>query len=312
MSTRLSISLRIVGLVVVGVLLYVFARNMEWAVMWRALRRAELLPILLATAMYFVTLAGKAWMWRILLAPAHVVPLRRLVRYTIAAFAGSVLAPARAGEVLRIVALNKRDGVPVADAAGVALTDKLLHSVALLVLVAPLPWLLPDLPSWALDALLVCSGIAVGVLIAVYIAVGRIDTGTPQSWFGRLVAGMHAVREPGRLFASLGILAAVWAIDMLTIFTVLRSVDVDVSFAQCLFILFSINLAVAIPATPANLGTLQLGALVALKLLGVPSEPAMAFALLYHAIQIFPLLIVAFALEFRLVIPAGARGKLAA
>ena len=46
-----------------------------------------------------------------MLAPRHRVPVLRLFRYTIAAFAASALAPARAGEVLRVWVLRRRDGV---------------------------------------------------------------------------------------------------------------------------------------------------------------------------------------------------------
>ncbi len=289
-------------------LLYVFARRIDWSVTWKALRGADLVPLTLATIAFFATLLGKAVVWRILLAPDNVVGVGRLFRYTIAAFAGSVLAPARAGEVLRILALRKRHGVPAADSTAVAVADKLLHSVTLLLLAAPLPFLLPRLPAWVGTSLIVSSSVAVGLLGALYIAVGRIEAREPHSWFGRFLAGMHAVREPRRVLAALTMIAVIWLLDLGCIVLVLLAVDVDVGFAAALFILFAINLSIALPVTPANVGTLQLGAMLATQLLGIPREPALAFALLYHAIQIFPLLIVGFALEFRLVIP---RGKLA-
>jgi hypothetical protein len=52
-----------------------------------------------------------------MLAPRHAVSTRRLFRYTIVAYAGSVIAPARAGELARLWLLKQRDGVPIADAA---------------------------------------------------------------------------------------------------------------------------------------------------------------------------------------------------
>jgi uncharacterized membrane protein YbhN (UPF0104 family) len=298
-------------LILLAVLVYVFAHHVDWVVLGHALRHAELWPLAAATALFFATLLGKAFLWQILLAPKNNVGLGKLYRYTIAAFAGSVLAPARAGEVLRVLALKTRDNVPVADSSAVAVTDKLLHGVALLVLAAPLPILLPTLPGWVSHALLGCALVAVALLVAAYVAVGRVDAGA-ASWFSRFLAGMHAVREPKRLFGALGVVALVWAADMASIVAVLRAVHIDISASGALFILFTLNLSIALPTTPANVGTLQLGVLVATRLLGIPNEPALAFALLYHAIQIIPLLVVGFVLEFRLVIPGGTRGKLVA
>ncbi len=314
-SRRVATLLRIGGTAILAVLLYVFARRLDWEQLGHALRHARLWLLAVATLLFFTTLLGKAIVWRIVLAPANIVPLGHLYRYTVLAFAGSVLAPARAGELLRVLALKTRDGVPATDAFGAAVTDKLLHAVSLLALAAPLPLLLPALPVWVMDSMVACAAIAAGLLVAIYIAVGRIarpGRRVPRSWLARTIAGMAAVRDPKRLFASLGVLALVWAADLATILAVLRAVDVTLAASGALFILFALNLAIALPLTPANVGTLQLGALVATRFLGVPDEPAVAFALLYHAIQIFPLLIVAFVLEFRLMIPARVRGRLAA
>jgi glycosyltransferase 2 family protein len=311
-SRQLSIAVRVCGVVVLAVLVYVFAHHVDWRVLGHALRNAELWPLALATALFFATLLGKALLWRILLAPKNVVPVGRLYRYTIAAFAGSVLAPARAGEVLRVLALKSRDNVPVADSSAVAVTDKLLHMVTLLMLAAPLPWVLPGLPGWVGHTLLLCACIAGGLLVAAYIAVGRVEENAAASWFGRFLAGMHAVRDPRRLLAAVGLLAVVWGIDMLSIVAALRAVHIDVDLSGALFILFTLNISIALPTTPGNVGTLQLGVLLATRLLGIPNEPALAFALLYHAIQIIPLLLIGAVLEFRLMIPGRARGKLAA
>lgn len=291
------------------VLAWFFAGRIDWPELGRALRRAERWPIVLAAALYFSSLFGKALLWRILLAPRNIVHPLRLFRYTIAAYAASALAPARAGEVLRVLALRQHDGVSAADASGVAVTDKLLHAVMLLVLAAPLPLLVPTLPDWVGRSLLVGGAIAAALLVAIYIAVGRVSSREPRSWFARFLTGMRTVREPGRLMAALGVVTIVWLVDLVTLLAVMAAVDIEVGVAGGLFVMFTTNLAIAIPATPANFGTLHLGALVGTALLGVPREPALAFALLYHAVQILPVLAVGAFLELRLVFPPS--GKLA-
>jgi len=46
------------------------------------------------------------------------------------------------------------------------------------------------------------------------------------------------------------------------------------------------------PTTPAHVGAFEVGALVALRALGVPEEAGLAFALVYHALQSLPLAII--------------------
>jgi len=65
----------------------------------------------------------KAAAWRIMLAPQYPVPVARLFRYTISAFAASVIAPARAGEILRSVAAVGRAEQALGFVAATALAD---------------------------------------------------------------------------------------------------------------------------------------------------------------------------------------------
>lgn len=314
MSGRLALALRIVAIGAVVACLWWFFRQMEWDRLGRALEGAKVWPIALAAALNFACLWGKAACWRIMLAPRHPVPIRRLFRYTIAAFAGSVIAPARAGEVLRLWTLKRRDGVPVSDSAAVAVAEKLLDGVSMLLLVAPVPWLLPDLPSWVERSILICASIAAAALVALYIAVGRVKGGSDAAWFKRFVAGMHVVRSGRRLLGSLAVLVGVWVCDLVLVNLVLYAVGIDLPLAAGILILFTLNLTIMVPSTPAQIGALELGAIAATRLLHVPDEPALAFALLYHALQVVPLVIVGLLLEVRLVLgrePAPAEGEAA-
>jgi glycosyltransferase 2 family protein len=300
-SPRIAKLLRVASIVIVVALLAFFVREVEWDKLGSALRHAAIVPLLLSTLLYFVCLFGKALSWRIMLEPDHVVPMRRLYRYTIAAFAASALAPARAGEVLRVWTLKKRDGVPTSDATAVALAEKLLDAITLLIVCAPVPWLLPMLPEWVTDAMLICGSVAFGAWLALVFAVGHASARESTSWFARLIAGMHVVRDWKRMALSIITLVLTWTADLIAVTLVLHAVGITISIGGAMFILFTFNLAVAVPATPGQIGTLQVGALAATSILQIPEEPALAFALLYQAMQLIPLLIVGLILELDLV-----------
>ncbi|MDB4954309.1 MAG: hypothetical protein JWO36_1878 [Myxococcales bacterium] len=306
MKHRLALALRVVAIGVIATCLWFFIRTIQWSKLGVALRDATLWPLVVAAALNFVCLWGKAACWHVMLAPKNHVPTRRLFRYTIAAFATSVIAPARAGEVLRLWVLKRRDGVPIADSAGVAFAEKVLDGATMLVLVAPVPLLLPGLPAWVGSSMLLCGAIALVVLVALYIAVGRVDTtrslSSDRHWFAKFIAGMHVLRSPKRLLLALLTLTMVWLADLVMVMLVLYAVGIDLPIAAGLLILFTLNLTIMVPSTPAGVGALELGALAATNLLGVAHEPALAFALLYHALQVLPLIVTGFLLEFRLVI----------
>jgi uncharacterized membrane protein YbhN (UPF0104 family) len=300
--TRLSLVIRIVALAAIAFSLWWFIRQIDLAAAVHALTTAHVGWLVVAVIASFACLGAKAVCWQILLAPRHDVPLTRLWRYEIAANAASAIAPARAGEVLRVWTLKRRDGVPAADTTAIVVAGKNLEYAALLLLVAPVPWLLPRLPSWVGGTIAVSAAIVGAVLVGFWIATSRVDATRSPTALRRFIAGMGFLRNPRRLVASVLVYILMWAADLATLMAVLRAVDLDLSAAAGLLILFGVAMTVMWPSTPAQVGAFEVGALTALDLLHVDAEAAFAFALLYHLVRVVPVLAVGLILEMRLVL----------
>jgi uncharacterized membrane protein YbhN (UPF0104 family) len=281
--------LRAAALVALALGLYFFVRGLDGRVLLGALQGAALLPLALAALASFSTLFWKALSWRVMLLPRHPVPVLRLFRYTIAAFAGSLLLPARAGEALRLWLVHRRDGVPLAAVGGVALSEKLVDGMAMIVTVSPALLLLEGLPPWVGRSVLLLVGGALAC-VALLFAVRR--RARPGGLLGKLAAGMTAFASP-RVFAlTLGVCLCSWLADYTSVLLCLDAVGAHVGPAVGLLVLLGVNVAILVPTTPGNLGALEIGAAAALDLVGVPRPTALAFGILYHAVQALPLLAV--------------------
>src|SRR5262249_18318170 len=95
-----------------------------------------------------------------------------------------------------------------------------------------------------------------------------------------------------------------WLIDFGCVLLVFSAVGIKAPPAVGLLVLLGVNVAILIPTAPGNLGALEIGAIAALDLVGVPRAPAGAFAILYHAVQAIPLLIAGL-FDLRLALGAG-------
>jgi uncharacterized membrane protein YbhN (UPF0104 family) len=301
---RLALVLRLALLGAMAVLLWLFIRELDWHQLGVALRDATWWPLLPAIAIAFGMLWCAAFGLRIMLAPRHAVSTPRLFRYTIVAYAASVIAPARAGELVRLWLLKQRDGVPIADAAAAVVAQKVVDGLTMILFVAPTPLLVPDLPTWVGRAIAIVAAITLVLFVVLYVAVGR-QTGEPRTtWLGRFIAGMHVLRSPRRLWLAAGAQLLAWAIDLVMVACVLHAVGIELPVTAGLLILFTLNLTIIVP-TPANLGSLEVGVFAATRILGVDDERALAFALLYHACLVVPILVAGLALELRLLLGAN-------
>jgi uncharacterized protein (TIRG00374 family) len=80
----------------------------------------------------------------------------------------------------------------------------------------------------------------------------------------------------------------VWFSDAAALVLVLRALGCDIPLAGTVFVMLTLNLAIAVPSTPAGVGAFELGAVAALRVLHVGEGPALAVALLYHVVQVVP------------------------
>ncbi len=304
--THLRSIFRVVAICVVAVGVVWMVRGIDLDALGRVVRGARWWPIGVAAVINFGLIACKAIAWRLLLGPAYPVPLRRLFDYTVTSCAASVILPLRGGELIRLWLLRDREGVPIAHSAAVALTEKLLDIVSMLILVSPLPWLVDGLPP-SLARWIVALSLGVLVILVVVVLVAPRISGA--SWVGRMFAGVGVIRRPRVFVGAVAALLVGWLIDLAMIGLVLWAVGIEAPVAAWVVVLFAINVTIAIPSTPGQLGALELGAMLGLHLVGVPEDESLAFALAYHVLQVIPVALVGLALHGRWLVSGTAASR---
>jgi uncharacterized membrane protein YbhN (UPF0104 family) len=271
---------------VLGACGYYLATRTDRQALLGALRHTDYLLVLAMTAGHLaIVLPIKAWRWQGMLAPVKRLPLRRLYEYCLAGCAVSNLIPARAGHAARVL-LVRRDGVPVAAAAGTILLEEIYNVLVLAVLALPLPWVLP-LPARITGTLrLVAVGAVLGVIAAFWIAAaGRAR---PAGLLRRLSEGLALLSDARS--ASLALLQsfAMWLLDIGQILLAMLAVGLRPDFFPATLVLLFINLVNAVPATPGQVGLFEAGAAAALVLAGATPEQGIAVGVLYHLMQLIP------------------------
>jgi hypothetical protein len=268
--------------------LFVTVRKLNLSALGTAFRQARGAPLCLAALLSLANLWCKAVMWRVMLGADRPPSLGRLFRYTVAAFAASAFTPGRAGELLRMWLLRRHDGVPYSRLAGAALSEKLLDGFGLLIFVAPLLWLPSPLQSWARSTVLIVAAVGVGGFVFAALAANRFLRDGRVASFLR---NIRILRDPRVLAGAMSAAIAASMLDFAMLWLSLGACGLGRNFADTAFVLLVMNVALVVPTTPGNLGALEAAGIVALGLLGVGRPQALAFVLLYHAVQLGPLFV---------------------
>jgi len=260
--------------------------------------------VLAATVVNLLAVFAMSGRWRALLRPlAPFLTQMEAFRAMLMGFAVSTIVPARAGELARAEYLARRTGLPRAAIFGSIVLDALVNAVGMFAGVALLPFVL-DLPGWLHSGIWVA--LAVFSVFALLVFLLRPKPGQPTpgttreprhrmgaaigGFLARARLGLAAVLDRRALLRALGASLIAWVLEMNVVFLTLRAFHIDVPLGVTLLVLMAVNLALVVPfAPPANFGWLEAGATLALMESGVPKAQALAFALVYHLLQVIPI-----------------------
>ncbi|MGH3134047.1 MAG: lysylphosphatidylglycerol synthase transmembrane domain-containing protein [Gaiellaceae bacterium] len=282
------------GLPISAVFLWLAIRNADLALVRRILEDARLgfvaLAILAIAAMYGL----QAVRWRMVAASPQ-VRLARFYEMVVSGVACNNVLPARLGDLLRArwVAVEAR--MPSGRGLGTVVLDRGCDVAALFVLliiglaaVATSAWLV----RIAVGAAAVLAGLGAAVLFS-RAYTGRRERGRRQRGLVRRVLRdtAEALAEPiggRRPVAWIALSLGAWTVWAVAAIFVGRSLGLELSLLDAVFVAAVMNLGVAIPSSPGFVGTYEWLGVAALGLLGIGSEEALAFSILLHACWYVP------------------------
>ncbi len=291
---RLLLALRVAIWVALAACLALLARRLDWPQLRAALGAANLGLLALVVVVGLPGLFCNALRWKALASAVRPVSLMTIVAAQCVSYAASAVLPVRAGEAVRFELLSRSSGMGRAEAAGTVALDHAINGVVMFAFAAALPILLP-VRLWM--SLVIWGGMAAALLFALLLLrlarepSARERPGRLQQLVARVRGGLVGLREPRVVVLGLLYSAGAWAVEIVTTQIALAAFHLPHDVAHAMAVLFGVNLALAIPAPPANLGNFELGAGMALVAFGGSKEKAAAFAVGLHAVQLLSTLI---------------------
>lgn len=207
----------------------------------------------------------------------------------------NAFAPARAGDAIKVVILNKesQDRVSFAMGAGVLLSDKLIDLVSFLILALaagqalwqqfkhiPLP---PLKQSGLVVALLLVGIVTLSFLVPQLYARLRALI---RSVYSGISAGLAPLTNPTQCLLGLAASLLSWTAETLAVQTLSWGQGYQVTFPEVISVMVILNIGVAVPISVANIGVFEASMALALRQLGIPSLEAFTIATAHHCFQI--------------------------
>ena len=286
------------GLALSAVFLWLAVRNADLAAVKNELRSADGAFVAVAVVVLGFGYLFQAIRWR-RIADTETLPLGRFYSMVLSGLACNNVLPVRIGELLRARWLSLDAPMAGGRALGTVALDRACDVVMLslflvvgLQAVATAAWLL----QLAVGAIVVLALFGAVLVFARQYTRRRARNRRVRGRGRRILRDtLEMLAEPiGRRRAAvwLALSLCTWSLGSLAVGLVARSVGIDLSPAEAIFVAASLSLGVAIPSSPGYVGTYQWLGVASLGLLDVPVNEALAFTILMQASWYLPTTIV--------------------
>jgi uncharacterized protein (TIRG00374 family) len=289
----------LVGVPLSVVFLWLAVRGADLDSVRNVLATADVGLVALAVLAFACVAFGAAVRWHAI-ARTPSVSTTRFTEMVWSGVAVNDVVPGRVGELLRARWLSQAAGIPGGRALATVFVDRVFDVVTLvLFLAASVPFVTSA--EWLRR---VAAGGLVLLLLVLFVLVaarvytrrrsgaGHHERGLVRRLLHDTVEGLAVPLGRKREAALLALSVVMWAAWGLSAWLVARSLGIELSALDVVFVAAAINLGVAIPSSPGFIGTYQWLAVSALGLLGVGATEALAFGILLHATWYVPTLLV--------------------
>jgi glycosyltransferase 2 family protein len=294
-----------IGTAATGAFLWLFLREVDLGEAWREITSLPGWTMVAALGLVVANVLIMAIRWGYLLEGAgYRIGLWKLFSTVAVGRGANNILPARGGDLLRIEALRERQ-VPVFASAGTLFAERLLDGVVLSSWILLGALMIGQGGPMLLTGVALSAGAALGVALVALAArdpdraerfAWRATRKLPPRWHTRFtraaahfVDGLGAFRGRRRIVAVFAASAAMWLADVAMYYIVGEfafALDLPVG---AYFLLEGIgNLALAVPATAAGIGTFDYLTLLAAKGIDVDPAKATAYVLTMHALAVVP------------------------
>lgn len=292
---RRLLNLRTLGSIAFGLLLvFLLFRvilNVDFARTFELMRSANLLLLLAGLFVYYLTFPLRSLRWSLILRRVgSPVPYRAAMEILFLSWFVNCIVPAKLGDLYRAYLLRGNFAASISRTVGTIFIERVTDILVIFALaLAAGFWSFRGRNRPEVDALFLAGFVVAAVLLLLVIALRyqgrRLTRFLPeraQELYERFHEGSTGALTTRVLLPVGAITAAVWLLEGARVFFVIHALNLtgmQLGISSSIFVALAASLLTAIPLTPAGIGFVQGGIVLALGMYGVSAEAGTAVAL---------------------------------
>ncbi|MBW2147255.1 MAG: flippase-like domain-containing protein [Deltaproteobacteria bacterium] len=222
----------------------------------------------------------------------------RLYQTMMIGYLANNILPARLGEAVRLESLRRTVGISRGQILTSLIVEKIMDGITLVMFI----WIVMSFyrfPPWVSRLGWVCFSLFVGILAGCFIVMAMgatilrwIHSSTRLfgsigdrifSFSSNAISGLEVLRNIGGLFRILLLSAAVWVVEVLAVYMIMRSMGLkEIHWVAPVLLISTLSLGMLLPSSPGYVGVYEFLCIQALAVFSVDKGHALGIALVMH------------------------------
>ncbi|MDZ7723153.1 MAG: lysylphosphatidylglycerol synthase transmembrane domain-containing protein [candidate division KSB1 bacterium] len=298
--------------------LFLSFRKVDFARMGDAFQQMHFWMIIPAVALMFFSHWLRALRWKFLVAPLSQVNLKVLYSSLLIGYMANTFLPAHLGEFIRAYMVGKKHHVHGGSVFATIVVERIIDMFTLLILMA-LTLIVFPFPDWVKQSgIIAFLGILLLFLFLVFAKFYRdrslklvkyLLTPFPDTFGDKIIEllnsfvdGLVALKNWKHYLAVIVLSPLIWLCYMLIFQIGLQAFEFvsqyNLPWTTALVLQVITTIAIVVPSSPGYVGTYHFLCQISLAFFAVPKSEGLTFAIVLHAINFFPVLVVGLVMIF--------------
>ena len=253
-----------------------------------SLKNANYLFIISSILLLIIIIFLRSLRWKLLFTKQ--LKINDLYKSQLIGYMGNNIFPLRLGELLKALFLEKKSKISKYEIIGTVVLERVLDLVGLIILFLVLV-------NFSIVELVPSNSIKVIYFLLIFASLSIILSfnlnkiknfkfkNSSFQIINDIISGFSTINKSNFLL-SIFYTILIWLSYIIVVYLVQKSMYLNLSFIQCILLLFLSSLVLMIPSMPGNIGTFEGSVVYTLLLFGI--EDNFGFAFILHAVSFIP------------------------
>ncbi len=279
------------SILISAIFLYLSFSNFNFQETLNYMKHTRVEYIVLATIIFVFSFFLRGIRWKILLQNSGDISIKTATSNIFIGQMGNNILPWRMGDLWRVIMLKRQNRVSMVSSGASLGTERLYDGITIVIL-GIISSSIYSIHMRMLKLLYILGGVILGIILLLWLFF-KFFGEKEGKFIKNLLSGISTLKDPVKFLYLIGFSLVIWSVESLSFYYFFLSSGFKLSILQVFFVVFSLNLALLIPAAPASLGTFEYAIVFSCKLFHIPKSAALSLALTIHFMRFLSINLVA-------------------